>query len=451
MRIDEPLLPHQLRAVDQMRRLRVGALYMEKGTGKTRTILELIRLRLDAGKIEKVIWLCPCDRLKSLRQELHALTGGDTDFLLLHGLESLSHSWRLALRLRESAQAHRTMLIVDGGHMIKNPRSIRTLRAMLLAQVCPYRLLVSDVPLTRSIDDMYAQWRLLDWRILGYQSFWSFSINHLDLEEKEPGKRKPRNVDYLLRRIEPYTCQVLQSDCRLPDGQREYVWQFRLPDRVMQYYRSVVERFLQTLSPSRTEVYRMILACQQMVSGRRLTSLRPLRTAPMYADARENPRLQALADVLDIFPDQRVLILCRFTYEVRDVIGLLGARYETRVFREYARSGTNADDEARILVMNRLCADPLPEATHAAEVIIHYSHDWDWGQRRKAELRAQEHTKKIVSLVAVNTIDGKILDSLKYKQSLVEMVQRKLSSLLPDREMDYAEDLHREGRTSGRL
>ena len=49
------LYEHQQEAVDKLIRLKVGALLMEMGTGKTRTALEIESRRLDAGKIEHVI------------------------------------------------------------------------------------------------------------------------------------------------------------------------------------------------------------------------------------------------------------------------------------------------------------------------------------------------------------------------------------------------------------
>lgn len=39
------LFPHQARAVEKLLPIKVGALYMEMGTGKTRTTLEMIKRR----------------------------------------------------------------------------------------------------------------------------------------------------------------------------------------------------------------------------------------------------------------------------------------------------------------------------------------------------------------------------------------------------------------------
>ena len=48
---------HQRAAIEKLSQLKVGALFMDMGTGKTRTALELIWLR--RKRIVKCVWCCP--------------------------------------------------------------------------------------------------------------------------------------------------------------------------------------------------------------------------------------------------------------------------------------------------------------------------------------------------------------------------------------------------------
>ena len=48
---------HQRAAIEKLSQLKVGALFMDMGTGKTRTALELIWLR--RKRIAKCVWCCP--------------------------------------------------------------------------------------------------------------------------------------------------------------------------------------------------------------------------------------------------------------------------------------------------------------------------------------------------------------------------------------------------------
>src|SRR5690606_12153522 len=51
------LFPHQADAVAKLLPSRVGGLLIEMGTGKSRTAIELVKIR--AKKIDKVVWFCP--------------------------------------------------------------------------------------------------------------------------------------------------------------------------------------------------------------------------------------------------------------------------------------------------------------------------------------------------------------------------------------------------------
>ncbi|MFQ7192588.1 MAG: DEAD/DEAH box helicase family protein [Megamonas funiformis] len=69
------LYEYQSKAVDKISKLKVGALYMEQGTGKTRTALEIVRKKLDKGKVEVILWLCPCSVKNNLREDIEKHTG----------------------------------------------------------------------------------------------------------------------------------------------------------------------------------------------------------------------------------------------------------------------------------------------------------------------------------------------------------------------------------------
>ena len=49
MRLKNELLPHQKEAVEKLIGIKVGALFMEQGTGKTITALEIARIRYIPG------------------------------------------------------------------------------------------------------------------------------------------------------------------------------------------------------------------------------------------------------------------------------------------------------------------------------------------------------------------------------------------------------------------
>lgn len=421
--MNEPLYPAQLRAIEKMKTLRVGALYIERQEGKLHTVLELVQYRLDSGRIDGVLWLCAHRRMEMLAEKLSAYAPQVWRRIVLRGCESLSHNLPLFQELMELARGSRTMLVIDNGLLIKNPRALRTKRVIALSACCKYRLLVSDLPFTCSVRDMFSQWYALDWRILGYRTYWGFCVNHLD------NRSKGKNLDYLARAIEPYCAQVLREDVQSVTGRREYVWRFRQAQTVMAEYQRVVDRFLWSAAFSAVGVYRMLLACQQVASGRKIVKDYPLKTAPFFSNMPDDPRLQALFEVLCRFHGQRVLIQCRFQFEMRTVCESLRARYGEH---EVARYPFHARSEAlrRITVMN--CAsDERETARLRAEVIIYYSSDWDWQKREEKERQCQSALKGreliVVSLAAADTIDMKILKCIWKKENLLKHMRAELS------------------------
>ena len=95
MKLITDLYEHQIRCIDKLRKIKIGALYLEMGTGKTRTALELIKIRLEKGRINHVLWLCPCSVKENLRRDIIKHTGSDCkDIITICGIETLSSSIR---------------------------------------------------------------------------------------------------------------------------------------------------------------------------------------------------------------------------------------------------------------------------------------------------------------------------------------------------------------------
>ena len=430
--------PAQIEAVEKLKRLKVGALYIDRQDGKLRTIAELIHYRMGTNRIDGVIWLCTSRKKEMLLAGIHRYLSDKEDDITLCGAEELSYSLNAFLNLCNQTEAGQIMLIIDNGLLIKNPRALRTQRVLALSKRCVYKLLVSDVPMTRSAADMFSQWYALDWRILGYQSYWGFCINHVGRG------RKNKNIDYLSRRIQPFCAQLLREDVQTMGGRREYVWRFRLPEAVMQEYHRVAERFLAKAFYSRSGVYRMLQACQHVAGGRRIIQEYPLQTECMYADPGDDPRLMSLLEIMIHYEQESILILCRYSCEcdiVEEVVKLFYG--ENNVRRYPARNERN--ENARITIMN--CYTDEREADRLrADVMIYYTSDWNWRKRQEKERQCQgtqpDKELTVISLSAAGTIDEKILRSVWHKDNLVHEVQKEL--MLRQRsavEEKHAEDL----------
>ena len=156
------LFPWQEEAVKKLLPLRIGALYMEMGLGKTRTVLEIIKPRLDRDKIDAVLWLCPCSVRENLKQDILKHADGALPKIIIYGIESLSSSLRIYDLLMRLVTNKRIMLVVDESNLVKNFHAIRTRRIANLAERCPYRMILNGTPISRNEADLFAQWYILD-------------------------------------------------------------------------------------------------------------------------------------------------------------------------------------------------------------------------------------------------------------------------------------------------
>ena len=407
---------------------------MEMGTGKTRTALELIAQRYNKGRANHILWLCPCSVRSTIRAELKKHVNGDTAMFSVHGIESLSSSDRLYMELLQLAQRYNLYLIVDESNLVKNPQAIRTQRITEIAKLCKYKLILNGTPISRNEADMFAQWYILDWRILGYQSYWSFAANHLEYDEKIPGKiRRVLEVDYLVRKIAPYTYQVKKSECLdLPDKTYSR-WNFYMTQEQGEQYKWVMDEYLMALDEFKpSTIYKLFTALQHITAGRKVLTepSEKMKTEPMFDDPLDNPRMQALFEVLDKI-DEKVIIWCRYTHEINDICKLLREKYGDVVVEfhgEVSRKNREINAErfakdAQFFVANKTCAG-YGLNLQFCSYMIYYSNDWDWATRSQSEDRVhrmgQTENVHIVDIYAEGTIDERIMDCLSRKENLVE-------------------------------
>lgn len=432
MTTNEPLYPAQLQALEKLKRLRVGALYIDRQDGKLRTVAELVRYRLGRGRIDGVLWLCTRRRVELICAGIEKYLPDEVKCVEVCGIETLSHNLGRFLEMLKHAEEKRLMLVIDNGLLIKNPEALRTQRIIALSEKCSYRLLVSDVPFSKNAADVFSQWYALDWRILGYRTYYGFAINHVNR------KNALINTEYIARAIEPYCAQVLRGEVQQTAGRREFVWKFQLPGAAIAEYRAVMERFMLQATFSNTGVYRLLHACQYVISGMRVIQDYPLVTEPMYADPGDDPRLNALMEVVGCYEESRLLIVCRYVRECETVLTALRRRYGEACAARYG------DGSARYTVMN-IFADEREKLRLAVDVIIYYSNDWDWRKRQEKEQQCQNAlcggTLTVVSLVAADTVDYSILKSVWAKDDLVRRMRDELKNSFQRREKTDAQNI----------
>ena len=437
------LLPYQQDAVLKLSKIKVGALYMEQGTGKTRTALSLISPRLEKGKVDVVLWLCPCSVKRNLKEDLEYHCGGMPEEIVIRGIESLSSSTRLYLMLMKLVQTHKVFLVVDESSLVKNKLAIRTERIIKLAEKCPYKLILNGTPISRSEADLFAQFYILDWRILGYQSFYSFAANHLEYKTvRLPNGRevvdKSRiervlNVNYLTEKIAPYTYQAKKSECLELPQKVYYGRSFYMTDDQEQAYIDVEDRYLEAVDEIRAEtIYKLFSACQHVASGRRVLSdpCEVMRTVPMFNNPMDNPRIKTLLETIEELKGEKTIIFCKYQHEVDDLLSILPGAVEFTGHINQRKRQENRElfrTSKQFLVANKSCGAFGLNLQFCRNVIF-YNNDFNLATRLQAEDRVhrlgQKSEVRIWDIECRGSIDTFIMGCLTRKENIAEAFKR---------------------------
>ena len=429
---------HQVKAVEKLKKIKIGAAYMEMGTGKTRVALELINIRLNKGRIDHVIWLCPCSVKENLRRDIIKHTGEEQNIITICGIETLSTSIKTNSYLLELVKNKRCYLIVDESNLVKNHKAKRTQNIIRLSEYCTYKLILNGTPVTRNEADLFAQWYLLDWRVLGYKSYWSFSANHLEFDDY--GRlRKCLNVDYLVEKIGPYSYQVKKEECLdLPPKTYEKVY-YELTNQQYEHYLNVADELMFSLDEFQPwTIYRMLTALQDVISGMYVnTSKENIQTTPYFDNPLENPRIKKLLELLDGL-EEKTIIFCKYQQEINDITNIINQMYGKNKAVEYTgelsqkKRQKNLDlfqTTSQYLIANKQCG-AYGLNLQFCSYIIFYSNDWDYGTRIQAEDRVhrigQNENVHIVDICASDTLDERILKCLDKKENLVDSIREEI-------------------------
>lgn len=198
------LMHHQKVGYNKLKNLTVGALHMDTGTGKTRTMLQLIQKRLNENKIDKVLWITLVSVKKNLKDDIQKHSDFSVGmyeehsnaFIQILGTQTLSASDKAFVFLCDLVEkhGHRLQLVIDESHEFKNPKSVRASRLMQLTSRIKYKNTLTGTPITQGMWDLYTQMYMLDPRILGYPSYNSFAKSHLKFSSKYPDQ-----IDYMVK------------------------------------------------------------------------------------------------------------------------------------------------------------------------------------------------------------------------------------------------------------
>ena len=460
---------HQLKALEKSWASDTYALFMEMGTGKSKVLVDNIAILYDRGAIKGALIVAPkgvyknwdaiefpthlpdhieCTKVlweptatKKKQAELDTLFDdkGDLKILIMY-VEAFSTSKGLDFaRSFLNIFVGRALIGIDESTTIKNPTAKRTKNILKIGDLAKYRRILTGSPVTKSPLDLFSQCEFLDPYHLGHASYYSFRARYANMVKRNFGGRQVqlvvsyRRLDELADILDKFSYRVLKEDC------------LDLPEKV--FTKRLVE-----LTPEQDKAYKQMkqMALAMLDNGEVMTTvnvmtqlmrLHQITCGHFKADdgtttALKNNRMDALLQLLEE-TDGKVIIWANYREDIKNIVAALKKAYgdastveyhggvDSTLRQEHIAQFQQKNGPTRYFVGNAQTGGYGITLT-AANTVIYYSNSYDLEKRLQSEDRAhrigQTGSVTYVDLIAENTVDDKIVKSLRNKINIANEI-----------------------------
>lgn len=455
--------PHQIQAAQKLNGKKTWALFMEQGTGKTKTLLDWAgRLYYERQITGMIVVSKKGVHAQWVRDEIPKhlnvpVSGAFWPFKTppkgdgLHvvavnydGLKTKT-GWEAVSAFAKRHEG-RLLIIADESQDIKNARSQRHKAMTALAQWSSHRALATGTPIAKDLTDEWAQLKWLDERIIGIRYVTMFRNTYCVMGGFQArAVVGTRNLNQFKELTEPYVYRATKDQIGiLPKAYA--TWTFDLSPSQLAAMRDI-KKELQTQLDDGTVVTAANAAVtlgkiQQAASGFILGETDAHEIVPIE----KNPRIRAMVEWLEADDDAgKAIIWFRFRHEAKLIAEAL--RAEKVDFVEY-HGGVNERDRAeavtsflsptgaRVFLANPQSAGVGLNLQGGCQRALYFSNSFSAIDRWQSEDRIHRiGTNGAVTytdLIANKSIDSYILRNLRSKKSLSDLVLGDIRQMMRD-------------------
>lgn len=458
-----PPWEHQKLAIEAARERDYFALFFEQGTGKTSTLINILREKFqDETKPFRTLILCPPIVIENWKREfllysrvpeekLFCLTGNALSRLKRIGAEDAIYITNYQTLLMDAVYKkllafNFKAVVLDESHKIKTYNSKTTKKALVLGSQAQYRYCLSGTPILNTANDIFPQAQFLDRGLTFGTNYFHFRSEYfVDFNQNMPRhvyfpnwKMKPGSTWRINEAIRPFSRRVLKADCLdLPPLIRQRI-DCPLTDEQAKVYHQLEKEFVAELGNGQVITDLELtkgLRLQQIVSG-----YVPNEQGVIH-EFRPNPRLEAVRDLLEALAGgHKILIWASFRQnfqQLSQLVTSLGIPFVSVhgqippvQQREYIER-FELHCPTRVLIGHpRSCG--IGVNLTAADYSIFFSRGFSLEDDLQAEARnyrggSERHQSIVrIDLTTPNTIDEVILTALAAKQSLSDAILKHL-------------------------
>lgn len=458
------------------------AYIMDMGTGKTFTAINFGVAKFMMGETNamvvvcdtgaKPVWLdefrthCPIEysmyimeagEHKQARAWMDELKDPNDMTVLIVGIESLSTGPYAKQILKEFLTKYTCYMTIDESTSIKNPKSKRTKICWDMGGLARYRSILNGTPVDEGVENLYSQFRFLNWEIIGIKNYTLFTRRYCIMGGFEMRKIVGYDhLDELFDRLAPYIYEVKITDVEdMPDRVYETVYCDPTPQQ-MKAMKELGNPLMTTEQGGRILEVETILErstrYQQIVGGYFPYDLTEeenemrRNSDPTHGIMKiegRNPKMDALIDTINKLPKHRkVIIWARFTREREEIVQWFEENKaglyihfgpgKTAAERSELMKDFQTNDNCRYWITSQKISAKAVTLT-AATVAIYYSNSFSYSEREQSERRpwrkGQKHPCLYIDITMNHKADKEIHKALKNKKSLADYVMGRLADV----------------------
>ena len=454
---------HQKKALEMSWDKESFAYFMEMGTGKSKVLIDNIAMLYNAGKIDGALIVAPKGVYKNwfdseipthmpdyiekkvglwkTKPDDKALkplfaTGAELHILIMN-VEAFSTKKGMDFA-EKFLSSHKALMGIDESTTIKNPAAKRTKNIVSLRPLTKYRRILTGSPVTKSPLDLFSQCYFLDPFLLDQSSYYVFRTRYAVCRKINVSGRSVeivvgyRNLGELSEKLKEFSYRVLKDDC-LDLPKKTFVKRtVELTDEQKKLYKQMKQEaiaFLNGKMVTSATVITQLMRLHQITCGH-FTS-----NDGKVQDVKSN-RIGQLMDVLEEM-EGKAVIWAHYRYDIKKIVEAISKKYgENAVVTYYG--DTSTDDRQKAIKKIQDPESPVrfivgtPQTggygitLTGASTMIYYSNGYDLEKRMQSEARidriGQEKPMTYIDLIAEDTIDTKIVTSLRNKVNIASEI-----------------------------
>jgi len=456
---------HQLTALEKSWNRDTFAYFMEMGTGKTKVLIDNLSMLYDKGKVDgalivapkgvvgtwynqelpahlpdhienvSVLWQANINKKQQDKLDQLFKTGHKLHILVMN-VEAFSTDKGLNFA-KKFLRSHKSLMAIDESTTIKNPKAKRTKNILSLPSLCKYRRIMTGSPVTKNPLDLFTQCYFLDPFHLNHESYFSFRMRYAVMKTAHISGRSIqlvagfKNLPELSDKLKPFSYRVLKEDCLdLPDKiymKRE----IELSADQKKLYKQMRQEALATLNGKTVTT---MTALTQLMRLHQITCGHFTADDGSIQEVKNN-RLDELLNILEEV-EGKVIIWAHYQHDIELIFKAIEKEYGPGSVvhyygktlpeeRDYAIRNFKNNSKVRFFVGTPQTGGYGITLTQA-NTVIYYSNGYDLEKRMQSEDRAhrigQKKTVTYVDIIAEDTVDTKIVKSLRKKINIASKV-----------------------------